>query len=112
MLRLFVGMTIALTCADHWTTYLCLHAPIEGYDVAEANPVAQWLFDRAGLMAGLLIDTAITIGAIAYLTLTGTLAHGIKVALLCVISFSTGYAVVSNLGAINQMGIAPWSGSL
>jgi len=112
MLRLFVGMTIALTCADHWTTYLCLHAPVEGYDVAEANPVAQWLFDQAGLMAGLLIDTAITIGAIAYLTLTGTLAQGVKVALLCIISFRTGYAVVSNLGAITQMGIAPWSGSL
>ncbi len=112
MLRLFVGMTIVLTCADHWTTWLCLHAPVEGYDVVEANPVAQWLFDQAGLMVGLAIDTALTVAAIAYLSLTGALADGVKVALLCVISFSTGYAVVSNLGAITQMGIAPWSGSL
>ena len=112
MLRLFVGMTIALTCADHWTTYLCLHAPVEGYDVVEANPVAQWLFDRAGLMAGLVIDTTLTILAIAYLTRTGVLAHRVKIVLLCLIAFSTGWAVVNNLGAIDRMGIAPWSGSL
>ncbi len=112
MLRLFVGMTIALTCADHWTTYLCLHAPVAGYDVVEANPVAEWLFDQAGLTAGLLIDTALTLVAVAYLTLTHVLAHGVKVALLCFISCSTGWAVVNNLGAISQMGIAPWSGSL
>ncbi len=112
MLRLFVGLTIALTCADHWTTYLCLHAPVEGYDVVEANPVAQWLFERAGLVAGLAIDTLLTVAAIAYLTGTGALAHGVKVGLLGILSISTGYAVVNNLGAITRMGIAPWSGSL
>lgn len=112
MLRLFVGLTIALTCADHWTTYLCLHAPVEGYDVVEANPVAQWLFDQAGLATGLLIDTALTLVAVTYLTRTGVLAHGIKIALLCFISCSTGWAVLNNLGAITRMGIAPWSGSL
>ena len=112
MLRLFVGITIALTCADHWTTYLCLHAPVEGYDVVEANPVAQWLFDQAGLTAGLAIDTVLTMAAITYLTRTGVLAHDVKLALLVVIAFSTGWAVVNNLGAIDQMGIAPWSGSL
>ena len=112
MLRLFVGMTIALTCADHWTTYLCLHAPVEGYDVVEANPVAQWLFEQAGLVAGLAIDTLLTIAAIAYLSLTGSLGRGVKVGLLGLIAFSTGFAVVSNLGAITRMGIAPWAGSL
>lgn len=112
MLRLFAGMTIALTCADHWTTYLCLHAPVEGFDVVEANPVAQWLFSQAGLVAGLAIDTVLTVAAIAYLSTTHTLAHGVKLGLLCVIAFSTGFAVASNLDAITQMGIAPWSGSL
>lgn len=112
MLRLFAGMTIALTCADHWTTYLCLHAPVAGWDVVEANPVAQWLFDHAGLATGLLIDSLLTAAAIAFLALTHVLAHEIKLGLLGVIAFSTGYAVVSNLGAITQMGIAPWSGSL
>lgn len=112
MLRLFAGMTIALTCVDHWTTYLCLHAPVEGWAVAEANPVTQWLFAHAGLGNGLMIDSLLTVAAIAFLSLTHTLAHEVKLGLLAVIAFSTGYAVVSNLGAITQMGLAPWSGSL
>ncbi|MEZ4330698.1 MAG: hypothetical protein R3F35_03025 [Myxococcota bacterium] len=112
MLRLLVLMTVALTCADHWTTWLCLHAPVEGWEVVEANPVASWLFDRTGLGLGLAIDTLLTLGAIAYLSQSAALAHGIKVALLTVITLTTGYAVLCNLGAITQMGIAPWSGSL
>lgn len=112
MVRLLVLTTVALTCADHWTTWLCLHTPIEGWDVVEANPVAGWLFDRAGLGPGLVIDTLITLAAVAYLSLNATLAHGVKVALLTVITLTTGYAVLCNLGAITQMGIAPWSGSL
>lgn len=112
MLRLFAGMTIALTCADHWTTYLCLHAPVVGWSVGEANPVAQWLFAHAGLGAGLAIDSVLTVAAIAFLSLTDTLAHEVKLGLLAVIACSTGYAVLCNLGAITQMGLAPWSGSL
>jgi hypothetical protein len=30
--------------------------------------------------------------------------------LLAIITISTGYAVVNNLGAIARMGLAPWSG--
>ncbi|MBK7947738.1 MAG: hypothetical protein IPK00_03095 [Deltaproteobacteria bacterium] len=112
MLRLFVWTTIALTCADHWTTWVCLHAPVEGWDVVEANPVAEWLFQQAGLAAGLAIDTALTLAAIGYLALTRNLAHEIKLGLLAVITLTTGYAVLCNLGAVTQMGIAPWSGSL
>jgi len=112
MLRVFAWMTIALTCADHWTTWLCLHAPVDGYDVVEANPVAQWLFAHAGLVTGLAIDSVLTVAAVAYLAMTETLADGVKLGLLAVIACSTGYAVLSNLGAITQMGIAPWSGSL
>ena len=112
MLRLLVGMTIALTCADHWTTWLCLHAPVVGYSVVEANPVAGWLFAHTGLGTGLLIDSLLTVTAIAYLALTSALADGVKLALLAIIACCTGFAVVSNLGAITQMGLAPWSGSL
>ena len=35
-----------------------------------------------------------------------------KLALLAIITVSTGYAVVNNLGAISRMGVAPWSGVL
>lgn len=112
MLRLFVWTTIALTCADHWTTWLCLHAPVDGWEVFEANPVAEWLFTRMGLAGGLAIDSLLTVAAIGYLAATSALAHPIKLALLAVITVTTGYAVLCNLGAITQMGIAPWSGGL
>lgn len=110
MLRLFVVTTILLTAADHWTTWLCLHAPVEGWTVSEANPIADWLFAWAGLANGLLIDSVVTLGAIAFLSTTPVFGESLKVALLALITLSTGYAVVNNLDAITRMGLAPWSG--
>ena len=110
MLRLLAATTILLTCADHWTTYLCLHAPVDGWTVTEANPVADWLFGWAGLNAGLMIDSLVTLGAVAFLMTTHTFDRSIKVGLLAVITLATGYAVINNLTAISRMGIAPWSG--
>jgi hypothetical protein len=112
MLRVFAFTTILLTCADHWTTYLCLRAPVEGWLVVEANPVAEWLFGWAGLDTGLLIDSAVTLGAVFFLATTGVFSRPMKTSLLAVIAISTGYAVFNNLGAISRMGLAPWSGLL
>ena len=61
MLRLLAGFTLLLTGADHWTTYLCLRMPVEGWEVIEANPLADWLFQVMGLVPGPAIDTAITL---------------------------------------------------
>ncbi|HIF91936.1 MAG TPA: hypothetical protein EYQ60_02230 [Myxococcales bacterium] len=110
MLRIFVVTTILLTCADHWTTYLCLTAPVDGWNVAEANPVAEWLFQKAGLNTGLLIDSALTLGAVVFLATTPVFGRQLKTSLLAVITLFTGYAVVNNLDAISRMGLAPWSG--
>lgn len=110
MLRLLTVTTLLLTGADHWTTYLCLAEPVSGWMVTEANPFAEWLFQWAGLGPGLLIDTAITVFAVAFLATTRTFDHSVKVALLAIITASTGYAVVNNLDAITRMGLAPWSG--
>lgn len=110
MLRVFVVATLVLTCLDHWTTYLCLHAPVEGWSVVEANPVAEWLFDRAGLATGLLIDSLLTVGAILFLATTHVFGHGVKLAILAFITLSTGYAVANNFAAITRMGLDPWAG--
>ena len=110
MLRLFTVTTILLTCADHWTTYLCLHAPVDGWIVSEANPVADWLFARAGLAMGLLIDTVVTFVAIGVLSTTSILGPSLKVGLLGLVTVTTGYAVLNNLDAITRMGLAPWPG--
>ena len=110
MLRIFVITTILLTGADHWTTYLCLRAPIEGWSVIEANPIAEWLFGWAGLGAGLLIDSFLTLAAVVFLTMTSVLGRTVKTLLLAIITMSTGYAVFNNLGAISRMGLDPWPG--
>ena len=110
MLRLLTLTTMALTAADHWTTYLCLRSPIEGWVVTEANPIAEMLFASAGLGTGLAIDSVITIVALLFLVSTRLFNRPSKIGLMAVIAITTGYAVVNNLGAITRMGVAPWSG--
>jgi hypothetical protein len=110
MLRNLALATIILTFLDHWTTYLCLRYPVEGWVVNEANPIADALFDVAGLGPGLAIDSAVTIFAVLFVFTTGLFNRNVKVAMLAIITVTTGYAVFNNLGAITRMGIAPWSG--
>lgn len=110
MLRLFAGLALALTAADHWTTWLCLRAPVEGWTVREANPIADWLFSWAGLNGGLVVDSLLTLGAVAFLVTTRSFGRPVRVGLLAAISAATAFAVGNNLSAISRMGLAPWSG--
>jgi hypothetical protein len=105
MLRLLALLTLLLTTADHWTTWLCLHAPVPGWNVSEANPAASWLFESTGLLPGLLIDSAITLAAVAFLVTTRALPRRAKLGFLGVISLCTGYAVLNNAIAIHDMGL-------
>ncbi len=103
MLRLLAAIVLALTCADHWTTYLCLRSPVSGWEVSEANPVADWLFESAGLLPGLAIDSIITIAAVVFLLATSAISRPTKACFLMVIMSTTGYAVLNNIHAINAM---------
>ena len=105
MLRLLALATLALTGADHWTTYRCLQAPVPGWNVSEANPMADWLFSSTGLVNGLLIDTGITLAAVTFLVTTRSLPRTAKISFLSLISVCTGYAVANNIIAIRDMGI-------
>jgi len=107
MLRLLAGSSLFLTGADHLTTWLCLRDPVVGWEVTEANPVADWLFQVAGLVPGLVIDSAITLAAVAFLLITATLPDVLKSAFLGLITVTTGYAVLNNVQAISAMGLWP-----
>ena len=107
MLRVLAASSLVLTGADHLTTWLCLRDRVEGWQVSEANPVADWLFEVAGLVPGLAIDSGITLFAIVFLLTTAALPHAAKLGLLAVITLTTGYAVANNLQAINAMGLWP-----
>lgn len=108
MLRLLAGLTLFLTGADHWTTYLCLRMPVKGWEVIEANPLADWLFDVMGLVPGLAVDSAITLGAVAFLIATPRFGIRMKAGLLVFIACTTGYAVINNLNAMRDLGLSPF----
>ena len=111
LLRVLAGLTLILTGADHWTTYLCLRNPVQGWEVIEANPIADSLFNSVGLIPGLAVDSVITILAIAFLLVSQRFSLTAKTGFLVVIALSTGYAVINNLNAISQMGLSPFSGA-
>jgi len=104
----FLAITALLvSLADHWTTWLCLRSPVAGWEVAEANPLAAWLFQAAGLGGGLLLDSAVTLAAVLLLVRTRRLPEAVKQLLLCTMIFLTAYAVANNLEAIFQIGLSP-----
>lgn len=106
MLRTLAGLTLLLTGADHWTTYLCLRMPVGGWEVAEANPLADWLFQATGLLPGLAIDTAVTLVAVGFLLTTHRFPESVKLGLLAFIATTTGYAVLNNLSAMQDLGLS------
>lgn len=111
MLHTLVALTLLLTAADHWTTYLCLRAPVAGWEVSEANPIAAWLFHSVGLVPGILLDSVVTLAAVAFLIATPLLPRLAKGVFLFTIVAWTGWAVVNNVEAILRMGISPLSGA-
>lgn len=110
MLQTLAGLTLLLTAADHWTTYLCLRGPVQGWHVSEVNPLADWLFTKFGLVPGLLIDSSITLVAVAFLATTALFPRGAKGACFGILVLSTAFAVVNNLRAIQVLGLSPLGG--
>jgi hypothetical protein len=107
MLRPLAAMTLILTGADHWTTYLCLRNPVAGWNIVEANPVVDLLFRGTGLVGGLVIDTAFTIFAVSFVLHTRRFSGPVKQGFLALIVMTTGYAVANNFQAISELGISP-----
>ncbi len=99
--------TLVLSAADHWTTYLCLRQPVSGWQVTEANPISDWLFQSIGLVPGLLVDSVVTVCAVAFLLTTRRLPKLAKKAFFGLVVASTGYAVLNNYRAIDALGISP-----
>jgi hypothetical protein len=99
-------LTLLVSAVDHWTTYVCLRSPVPGWQVEEANPVAGWLFAQAGLVPGLLIDSAITIGGVAFLLTTASVPLVAKGVFFAIVIGWTTLAVVNNLQAIEALGLS------
>ena len=106
MLQLFASLALLVSLADHWTTYLCLRAKVAGWEVTEANPLAEWLFQQFGLAGGLWIDTLVTAVVLVILVRTPRIARATKLAALAVLIATTAYAVANNLDAVQTLGLS------
>jgi hypothetical protein len=100
-------LTLLLSAADHWTTYLCLRTPVDGWQVVEANPIAQWLFGRFGLVPGLTIDSALTLAAVAFLLSTRQVPSFAKAFFFATVIVWTSFAVANNWQAMQALGLSP-----
>ena len=107
MVKILALATLLLSAADHWTTYLCLRAPVAGWEVSEANPLADWLFSSLGLVPGLLLDSAVTVAAVGFLLITQRLPETAKALFFACVSTWTGFAVANNFGALTALGLSP-----
>ena len=100
-MRIALGvLVVLLNVADNTTTFLCLRAPVPGFDVAEANPAAAWLFDSMGLVPGLVFEMVVTTAAIAFLVATTHVPHRVKIALLLVLAALPAWAAINNTWVI------------
>jgi hypothetical protein len=108
MLPMLVAVALVLSAADHWTTYLCLTAEVRGVEAVEGNPLAAWLFATLGLAGGLVVDTLVTVAALAFLLFSRSIPRWVKLAFLCGLIGATGLAVSNNLGALAALRLAPF----
>ena len=109
-MKLLALATLLVSCADHWTTYLCLRQSVAGWDVSEVNPIADWLFGTIGLVPGLLLDSAITLAAVTFLVATRAVPRLVKHAFFVVVIAVTAFAVFNNLRAVEALGLSPLGG--
>lgn len=96
---------LLLSTADHWTTYLCLRQPVEGFHVIESNPLSRWLFTRIGLGLGLAVDGVITLMAVGLLVHTQRVPTALKVCFLGGVCAWTAAAVMNNYQILRSLGL-------
>ena len=109
-MRLLALLTLLVSAADHWTTYLCLRHPVPGWSVSEGNPLADWLFANAGLVPGLMIDSAVTVGGVVFLVATKNVPAVAKALFFTLVIAWTTLAVLNNLQAIDALGLSALGG--
>jgi hypothetical protein len=111
MLRLAAALALLFALLDHWTTWLCLRAPIPGWEVREANPLAAWLFGSVGLAEGLWVDSLVTLAAVLLVARTQKVSRAVKLVLLGLLITTSAFAVANNFGVIQRLGLSA-SGSV
>lgn len=110
-MRIALGvLVVLLNLADNTTTFLCLRAPIPGFELAEANPAAAWLFDAVGLVPGLVFEMVVTTAAVWFLVQTTHVPRRVKLVILAVLAALPAWAAINNALVIHATGVSiAWS---
>jgi hypothetical protein len=103
MRLLLGGLVLILNTLDNATTFLCLRAPVKGLEIVEANPIARWLFESLGLVEGLVLESALTLGAVIFLVRTPTLSSSVRNSLLFLLIALPAWAVANNLRVMSAI---------
>jgi hypothetical protein len=105
-MRGLLGLLVLLfNLTDNTTTFLCLRAPVNGFDVIEANPFARWLFDAVGLAQGLMIETVLTTAAVGFLVFSPRISPRVRMAVLVVLTVLPAWATLNNLQVMRAIGL-------
>ena len=105
-MQVAMGWTVVLfNLLDNATTFICLRDPVAGYTVVEANPMARWMFESVGLVQGLLLETVLTTGAVAFLVLSPRISNPIRIALLALLIALPAYAAANNYMIMQTIGL-------
>ena len=103
-------LVVLLNLADNATTFLCLRAPVAGFELSEANPAAAWLFNTVGLGMGLTLEMLVTTAAVAFLVVTDHVPPRLKLALLIVLAALPAWAALNNTLVIQATNVSlAWS---
>jgi hypothetical protein len=105
MLRVLASLALLFALLDHVTTWLCLRAPVPGWEIREANPLAAWIFGRIGLLEGLALDTLVTLAAVIVVSEAQRIPRAAKLGLLGSLIATSAFAVANNLDVIQQIGL-------
>lgn len=99
-------LVVLLNVADNVTTFLCLRAPVPGFELSEANPAASWLFGWMGLRSGLVFEMVVTTVAVAFLVVTNHVSPRFKLALLLVLAALPAWAALNNTWVIQATNLS------
>ena len=94
-----------VSAGDHYTTWAMLQAPVPGFDVTEANPVARWLFSTFGLVGGLAVDSVFTFLAGLWMYETSMFTEKLKILWCLAVIVGTAYAIHNNVQALYATGV-------
>ena len=90
---------------DHVTTWLCLRAPIPGWEIREANPLAAWLFGAVRPRRGARARHAGDARRGAVRGAGPARAARRRLALLGLLIATSAFAAANNLDVIQQIGL-------